>query len=130
MFWFWFGFIITFIIAVPIMMIKLLCTHCDNKEESEKLVIVDNETQLDELNDPVSTIEAEIMAQEELVDMYYKYWLHEDEKFRSVPEYKKETDDYYKKWKSAQEAKARYLKADARLAKLKEKSGVDYVINL
>ena len=120
------------IILFIIIILFLIGFIIGNKAPIEDLTneCVDECNEIDELNDPVSIIEAEIMAQEEIVDVYYKYWLHEDEKFRSIPEYKKETDDYYKKWKSAQEAKAKYLKADARLAKLKEKSGVDYVINL
>lgn len=90
--------------------------------------IIDN--QLDEVSDEVTPEESEIIAQEKLVDMYYHVWLYEDEKLRMIPSYKKETDVYYKQWKKTSEAEARYIKAEARLSKLKSKNDIQYVVNI
>lgn len=86
--------------------------------------------EIDELNDEVTPEESEIIAQEKLVDMYYHVWLYEDEKLKMIPNYKKETDYYYKQWKKTSEAEARYIKAEARLSKLKSKSDIQYVVNI
>lgn len=85
---------------------------------------------IDELNDEVTPEESEIMAQEKLVDMYYHVWLHEHEKLAMIPSYKRETDAYYKQWKKTSEAEARYIKAEARLSKLKSKNDIHYVVTL
>ena len=107
----------------------------DNKKNKVNSIVIENaqessDENIDEMNDEVTPEESEIIAQEKLVDMYYNYWLHENEKFRMIPGYKRETDEYYNQWKKTQEAEAKYIRAEARLSKLKSKSDIHYTINL
>lgn len=118
-------FIIGLVIGIPIVIAQI------NYEDTKNMINDEvNDDIIDELNDEVTPLESEIIAQEKLVEMYYQMYLHECEKFREIPDYKKETDYYFKQWKKMTEAEARHIKAEARLAKLKDKANINYVISL
>lgn len=94
---------------------------CNNIEDSA----------VDEVEDELTPEEIEIIAQEKVVSVYFEVWKHEQEKLdRIITNSLKKSDYYYQQWKKTQEAEARYMKAEARLNRLKAKSNISYTINL